>query len=71
MRIGQCTDTKKSRTEGEYLNGKGKEYHFLNGNLIFEGEYLKGHRWNGKFKQFNFDDELKFEGEYLNGIFIN
>ena len=30
-------------------NGKGKEY-YLNGQLIFEGEYLNGKRWNGKKK---------------------
>ena len=37
--------------EGEYLkgkrNGKGKEYDPFNGNLIFEGEYLNGEKWNG------------------------
>ncbi len=27
-------------------NGKGKEYD-TDGNMIFEGEYLKGKRWNG------------------------
>ena len=36
--------------EGEYLNGerngKGKEY--LNGFLLFEGEYLKDKKWEGK-----------------------
>ena len=37
--------------EGEYLkgkrNGKGKEY-FYNGNLMFDGEYKDGNKWNGK-----------------------
>ena len=37
--------------EGEYKNGqrngKGKEYD-KNNNVIFEGEYLNGHKWNGK-----------------------
>ena len=37
--------------ESEYLNGekngKGKEY-YANGNLKFEGEYLKDLKWNGK-----------------------
>ena len=37
--------------EGEYLNGerngKGKEYAFCDG-LRFEGEFLKGKKWNGK-----------------------
>ena len=36
---------------GDYLDGKrsgkGEEYNY-NGNLIFEGEYLNGKRWNGK-----------------------
>ena len=36
---------------GEYLNGerngKGKEYnHFIR--IVFEGEYFKGKKWNGK-----------------------
>ena len=35
--------------------------------MIFEGEYLNGHR-NGEGKEyFYFDSKLKFEGEYLNG----
>ncbi len=29
------------------MNGKGKEYN-VKGKLIFQGEYLKGKRWNGK-----------------------
>ena len=37
--------------EGEFLNGqrngKGKEYYY-DGKLEFEGEYLKGNKWNGK-----------------------
>ena len=37
--------------EGEYINekrnGKGKEY-YENGKLKFEGEYLKGKKWNEK-----------------------
>ena len=28
-------------------NGKGKEFDYKR-NLIFEGEYLNGKRWNGK-----------------------
>ena len=39
--------------EGEYLNdernGKGKEYD--RSLIIFEGEYLKGYKWNGKYKR--------------------
>ena len=47
-------------------NGKGKEYHYLISNLIFDGEYLNGQR-NGKGKEYDFDGKLIFEGEYLNG----
>jgi hypothetical protein len=32
----------------EKKNGKGKEYDFF-GNLVFEGEYLNGRKWNGYF----------------------
>jgi hypothetical protein len=39
------------RYMGEYLNGerngKGYEYN-IEGRLIFEGEYFKGKKWNGK-----------------------
>ena len=45
-------------------NGKGKEYE---GDLIFEGEYLNGKRWNIKGKKYNSKGELIFEVEYLNG----
>ena len=48
--------------EGKKL--KGKEYE--GDELVFEGEYLNGKRWNGKGKEY-FDDKLLFEGEYLNG----
>ena len=55
---------------GEYKNdlrnGKGKEFDENNGKLIFEGEYLNGKRWNGIYKQYNFN-LITFEGEYLNG----
>ena len=52
--------------EGEYINGKGKEY-YDNSKLLFEGEYLNGER-NGKGKEYNYDNgKLLFEGEYLNG----
>ena len=57
--------------DGEYLNGEkngeGKEY-FFNGNLVFEGIFLNGYRFNGKVKEYNGDGEIIFEGEYLNGI---
>ena len=39
---------------------------FLNGKLIFEGEYLNGKR-NGKGKEYGLNKTLFFEGEYLNG----
>ena len=50
--------------EGDYLydrkwNGKGYD---KNGNIIYE--LING---NGKVKEYNYDGELKFEGEYLNG----
>jgi len=57
--------------EGEYKNGerngKGKEYN--KGELLFDGEFLDGKRWNGKGKEYaDYNNEdLNFEGEYLNG----
>ena len=36
------------------------------GELIFEGEYLKGER-NGKGIEYNKDGQIIFEGEYLKG----
>ena len=51
----------------ELNNGKGTIQEFSNeGKLIFEGEYLNGKR-NGKGKEYNSYDRIKFEGEYLNG----
>ena len=35
--------------------------------LIFEGEYLDGKRYNGKGKEYDSSGELMFEGEYING----
>ena len=55
--------------EGEYLNKKrkcGKEYN-EEGEIIFEGTYLKGKKWNGIGKEYYENNFLKFEGEYLNG----
>ena len=56
--------------EGEYLNGerngKGKEYD-NDGNLIFEREFIKGKRFNGKEKEYDYRCKLIFEGEYLTG----
>ena len=37
----------------EFFTGEGKEY-FNNGKLYFEGEYLKGNKWNGKI--YNLED---------------
>ena len=37
------------------------------GLIEFEGEYLKGKRWNGKGKEFDLSGNLLYEGEYLNG----
>ena len=40
------------------------------GNLIFEGEYLNGKKWNGKLKKYNFQGNLSevelIEGEEKN-----
>ena len=51
--------------EGEYLNGerngKGKEY-YINENLKFEGEYLKGKKWNGK--GYNINGNKEYEIKY-------
>ena len=57
--------------EFEIKEGKGyvKEY-YVNGNIIFEGEYLDGKR-NGKGKEYDYCSsgiKILFEGEYLNGI---
>ena len=72
--------------EGEYLNGrkngKGKEY-YKNGQLKFDGDYLKGKKLNGtgyningnidfeikdgKGKEYYKNSKLKFEGEYIKG----
>ena len=35
--------------------------------LVFEGEYLNGKRWNGKGKEHHMNSLLEFEGKYLNG----
>ena len=51
----------------ELINGNGKVKEYLNGDLIFEGEYLNGKRWNGKGIEYNLYGKRVFEGEYLNG----
>ena len=48
-------------------NGKCKEYDYFTGNLIFEGEYLNGDKWNGKIKEYNDTGELLSERDYING----
>ena len=47
--------------------GKGKKYYAYNDELIFEGEFFKGKRWNGKGKEFDNQGLVVYEGEYLNG----
>ncbi len=48
--------------------GKGIEYKINKDNILFEGEYLNGKRWNGKVKEYyDWNGKLKFEGEYSNG----
>jgi len=50
------------------LNGykkKGKEYN-KSGEIIFEGEYLNGKRWNGNGKEFK-HGKLICEVEYSEG----
>jgi len=50
--------------EGEYLNGKknGKIKEYKNSKLIFDGEYLYGHKLRGKEYV---NGILKYEGDYL------
>ena len=51
-------------------NGLGNEYKKINNEtkLIFEGEYLDGKKWTGKYYEYDEDtNELIFECEYLNG----
>ena len=37
------------------------------GELVYEGEYKNGERWNGKGKEYDYFGKLIYEGEYLNG----
>ena len=49
-------------------NGYGKEYKL--GELIFEGQFLNGERWEGYGKEINNkfnEDKVDFEGEYKRG----
>ena len=36
-------------------------------NIIFEGEYLNGQKWNGKVYEYDYNGTLIFESQYLNG----
>ena len=56
--------SKKLIFEGEYLNNKeliGTQYD-KNGNILYKLNHIKG-----KGKEYDWNDEIKFEGEYLNG----
>jgi len=72
--IGKEFDDGKLKFEGEYSNGErngnGKEYDYHN-QLIYDGKYLNGERWNGEVKDYYYNDKLKFEGEYFNGKIWN
>ena len=46
--------------------GFGKDYN-LKGNVIFEGEYFKCKRWNGKGKIYNNKTKIMFDVEYKEG----
>ena len=36
--------------------------------LLFDGEYIKGKRWNGKANGYFEMEQIEFEGEYINGL---
>ena len=59
----------KGNIKYEIKYGKGyiKEYDYINGLLIFEGEYLNG-EINGKGKEYDHKGNLIFEGNYINGV---
>ena len=66
-RNGICKDfihDKHLEIIGEYLNGKkhGKVKIFRNSKIIFDGEYLYGHKFRGKEY---INGILEYEGEYL------
>ena len=46
------------------MDWKRKEYSSY-GELIFEGEYLKGKRWIGKGEEYDENKKLIFDGDYL------
>ena len=68
---GKEYEKNKLLFEEEYKNGlrngKGKEYN-NQGHLLYEGTYLEGARWNGKF--YLKDWEGRYKREYINGKLI-
>ena len=54
------------RIEYEFNNGKVKEYDSM-GNIIFEGEYYDGKRWNGIEKLYGLNGKLVFKSRLKNG----
>ena len=43
------------------------ENNLVHCNLIFEGEYLNGKKWNGKVKDYDDNGLVIFRGNYING----
>ena len=72
---GEYYDNKKWNGKGydengniiyELNNGKGQIREYSEGILIYEGGYLNGKR-NGKCKEYDYNGNLIFDGEYQNG----
>ena len=59
----------KIKFEGELLNGlkhgEAKEFNIFK-QVVFEGIYIKGERWEGILREYK-DFKLNFEEEYING----
>ena len=51
-------------------NGKGIEYKINKDNIIFEGEYLNGERWNGKGKEYYLHKWILYGGKVIKGTNI-
>ena len=80
--ISSLSDNNLILFEGEYSNkkGNGKGIQYYNGEIIFEGIYKDGQKWNGKIKEhklvypsgntrlYDNDKKLIYEGEYMNII---
>ena len=49
-------------------NGKMKEYNLKN-ELIFEGEFLQGHKWKGKGKEY-FEDSCAIEKSSMDSFYM-